>query len=81
MDLAGRCDAATQELEDKHMTSARDLENRFLGALLGLAIGDALGMPVSDMPVAETRERFGQITDYLARDEGDYNHIPSCEIN
>jgi ADP-ribosyl-[dinitrogen reductase] hydrolase len=62
------------------MTSARDLENRFLGALLGLAIGDALGMPVSDMPVAEARQRFGEIRDYHIRDEGEETQIPAGEI-
>lgn len=62
------------------LVSARELENRFLGTLLGLAIGDALGMPVSDLPVEQTRERYGEIRDYLPRDPGTDEHIPAGEI-
>ncbi|HYH12070.1 MAG TPA: ADP-ribosylglycohydrolase family protein [Thermomicrobiales bacterium] len=62
------------------MVSARELENRFLGSLLGLAIGDALGMPVSDLPIEETRARFGEIREYLPRDAGTDAHIPAGEI-
>lgn len=62
------------------MVSARDLENRFLGSLLGLAIGDALGMPVSDLPIDETRERHGEIREYLPRNPGTDEHIPAGEI-
>src|ERR671911_2663904 len=36
-------------------------ENQFLGALLGMAIGDALGAPVSGMDRAEIAARFGAI--------------------
>ena len=36
-------------------------ENQFLGALLGMAIGDALGAPVSGMERAEIAARFGTI--------------------
>jgi ADP-ribosyl-[dinitrogen reductase] hydrolase len=36
-------------------------ENQFLGALLGMAIGDALGAPVSGMDRAEIATRFGSI--------------------
>jgi ADP-ribosyl-[dinitrogen reductase] hydrolase len=36
-------------------------ENHFLGALLGMAIGDALGAPVSGMDRAEIAARFGAI--------------------
>lgn len=60
--------------------AARDLENRFLGAFLGLAIGDALGMPISSMPVEEAGRRFGRITGYLARDAGADSEIPAGEI-
>jgi ADP-ribosylglycohydrolase len=40
-------------------------ENQFLGALLGMAIGDALGAPVSGMSRAEIVNRFGAIDRYL----------------
>src|SRR5918993_922685 len=39
-------------------------ENQFLGALLGMAIGDALGVPVSGMDRAEIAARFGTIDQY-----------------
>ena len=41
-------------------------ENQFLGALLGMAIGDALGAPVAGLTRAEIAERFGTIDRYLA---------------
>jgi len=62
------------------VTNPRNLENRFLGALLGLAIGDALGMPVADLPVAEARERFGEIRGYETRNAGQDDAIPAGEI-
>ena len=62
------------------MTTARELENRFLGTLLGLAIGDALGMPVADLPLADARERVGEIREYRMRDEGEETQIPAGEI-
>jgi ADP-ribosylglycohydrolase len=60
--------------------AARDIENRFLGSLLGLAIGDALGMPVGNMPVEDTRRSFGEVTSYLPRDAGTDQEIPAGEI-
>jgi ADP-ribosyl-[dinitrogen reductase] hydrolase len=42
-------------------------QERFLGALLGMAIGDALGMPVSGWSLERIRERFGRIDDYHQR--------------
>lgn len=39
-------------------------ENQFLGALLGMAIGDALGAPVSGMSRDEIASRFGTIDRY-----------------
>lgn len=42
-------------------------EDRFLGALLGLAIGDALGMPVEGWPAAKIAERLGRIEGYHRR--------------
>lgn len=62
------------------MTNPRTLENRFLGSLLGLAIGDALGMPVADLPVEEARERFGEIRGYETRNAGQDDAIPAGEI-
>jgi ADP-ribosylglycohydrolase len=43
-----------------------NLEDRILGCLLGVAIGDALGMPTSFMPPQEIKERYGQIAGFEA---------------
>ncbi|HEY7029866.1 MAG TPA: ADP-ribosylglycohydrolase family protein [Thermomicrobiales bacterium] len=42
-------------------------QERFLGALLGMAIGDALGMPVAGWSAARIQERFGTIDGYHQR--------------
>lgn len=39
-------------------------EDQFLGALLGMAIGDALGAPVTGLSRAEIADRFGTIDRY-----------------
>ncbi len=39
---------------------------RFQGCLLGLAVGDALGMPLEGMRASEIRKRFGRVRDFLA---------------
>jgi ADP-ribosyl-[dinitrogen reductase] hydrolase len=44
-------------------------ENQFLGALLGMAIGDALGAPVSGMNRSEIAAQFGTIDRFLGRAE------------
>jgi ADP-ribosylglycohydrolase len=62
------------------VTTPRNLENRFLGSLLGLAIGDALGMPVADLSVAAALERFGEIRGYETRNAGADDAIPAGEI-
>lgn len=40
-------------------------QDRFTGCLVGLAIGDALGMPFEGMSAQAIRERYGQVTDFL----------------
>ncbi len=44
-------------------TQAR--EDQFLGALLGLAIGDALGRPLAGLTAEEIQTRHGKVTSYL----------------
>lgn len=44
-------------------------EDRFLGALLGMAIGDALGRPLAKKTVQEICEKYGQINHFVG-DEG-----------
>ncbi|MCI2417938.1 ADP-ribosylglycohydrolase family protein [Saccharopolyspora sp. K220] len=41
------------------------IEQRACGALLGLAIGDALGMPTQSMPRDEILRRYGELTGFL----------------
>ncbi|MFE6593310.1 ADP-ribosylglycohydrolase family protein, partial [Streptomyces sp. NPDC057780] len=43
------------------------LRERARGALLGLAVGDALGAPAENMKPSEIRARWGRITGYVAR--------------
>jgi ADP-ribosylglycohydrolase len=44
-------------------------ENQFLGALLGLAIGDALGAPLSGLDRAAIAARFGAVAGYLSAED------------
>ena len=45
--------------------NAADLRERARGALLGLAVGDALGAPAENMLPSEIRARWGRITGYV----------------
>ncbi|MFF4544316.1 ADP-ribosylglycohydrolase family protein [Streptomyces sp. NPDC001435] len=45
---------------------AAELRERARGALLGLAVGDALGAPAENMKPSEIRARWGRITGYVA---------------
>ncbi|MEU6177990.1 ADP-ribosylglycohydrolase family protein [Streptomyces coeruleorubidus] len=45
---------------------AAELRARARGALLGLAVGDALGAPAENMKPSEIRARWGRITGYVA---------------
>src|SRR6478609_7067755 len=55
-------------------------QNRFLGALLGMAIGDALGMPVAGWNAERIRERVGAIDDYRRRVFDDGAEIKAGEF-
>lgn len=48
---------------------ARATEDQFIGALLGLAIGDALGRPLIGLTPDEIAERYGAIDTYVGGDE------------
>ena len=45
--------------------------DRYLGCLLGLAIGDALGNTTEGMLPAQRRQRYGEIRDHLANSHAD----------
>jgi poly(ADP-ribose) glycohydrolase ARH3 len=55
-------------------------EDTFLGALLGIAIGDALGMPVEGWPAARIAERFGRLDGYRMRVLPDGTEIEGGEF-
>jgi ADP-ribosylglycohydrolase len=55
-------------------------EDAFLGGLLGLAIGDALGMPVAGWPAAKVAERYGAIDGYRLRVLADGTEIAAGEF-
>jgi ADP-ribosylglycohydrolase len=62
-----------RENDDTHAGSemtqedAPNVSDRFIGCLLGMAIGDALGVPGAGLTRAEVAEQFGAITGYLPR--------------
>ncbi|MBA2276143.1 MAG: ADP-ribosylglycohydrolase family protein [Chloroflexia bacterium] len=62
------------------MPTHRPTEEQFLGALLGLAIGDALGMPVAGMSAAEIESRHGRIEEYLPLHLEDGSEVAAGEI-
>ncbi|MGN6031302.1 MAG: ADP-ribosylglycohydrolase family protein [Thermomicrobiales bacterium] len=49
---------------------ARATEDQFIGALLGLAIGDALGRPLIGLEPEAVAARYGAITGYVGDDAG-----------
>src|SRR5215204_6936106 len=55
-------------------------ENQFLGALLGMAIGDALGAPVSGMDQAEITALFGAIDRFHGNAQPDSDEIHPGEF-
>ncbi len=66
----------------KHaLSSQAATADRALGALLGVAIGDALGMPGQSLTREDSVKRYGQITDFIAPYEGHpYSHglVAAC---
>lgn len=50
------------------MSETKDLLRRAQGALVGVAIGDAMGAPVEGRSAAEIRQSYGRITDFLSDD-------------
>ncbi|SDR96732.1 ADP-ribosylglycohydrolase family protein [Microterricola viridarii] len=44
------------------------IHDRARGAIIGLAIGDAMGAPTEGMTISAIREQFGRVTGYLSGD-------------
>ena len=51
--------------EEKRRDMSTASENTFLGALLGMAIGDALGAPLIGASGDDIGQRYGEVTGYL----------------
>jgi ADP-ribosyl-[dinitrogen reductase] hydrolase len=62
------------------MTGDQAREDQFLGALLGLAIGDAMGRPLRGMTSSEIATTHGKVTRYLPSGEVAEGHPESGEI-
>jgi ADP-ribosylglycohydrolase len=54
----------SRESENESVATATVNQDQFLGGLLGLAIGDAMGMPVKGWSAELIRERLGRIEGY-----------------
>jgi ADP-ribosylglycohydrolase len=47
------------------MTYKDPILDKFKGALLGCAVGDALGAPVEGLPTEDIRQKYGLVTDFI----------------
>jgi ADP-ribosyl-[dinitrogen reductase] hydrolase len=63
---------------DHHQATRIDLSDRFLGSLLGLAIGDAFGMPVEGYSPAQVKQRAEWINTYLPRIDSDGTELEAA---
>lgn len=52
---------------------AADILDRFRGCLLGVAVGDALGMPVEGYSADEIESKFGQVRDMMPAPEDHFH--------
>jgi ADP-ribosyl-[dinitrogen reductase] hydrolase len=52
---------------------AEELLDRFRGCMLGLAVGDALGMPVEGLTRDEIGERLGEVREMVAPDQDHFH--------
>ncbi len=70
----------TAWMENLGMSERSADQGRFLGSLLGMAIGDAMGMPVAGWSPARIAERFGRIEHYHRRVFDDGAEIKAGEF-
>jgi len=47
------------------------MEDRFVNCILGLAVGDSLGMPVEGLSIENIKQLYGKVTDFLPSPYGD----------
>ena len=55
-----------------------DLLDRFRGCLLGVAVGDALGMPTEGYTAREISSKFGPVREMMQAPEGHFHSGLSC---
>jgi len=55
-------------------------QDRFLGSLMGMSIGDAMGMPIVGLTRTQIRERFGKVESYKPRPFDDGTEIKEGEF-
>lgn len=55
-------------------------QDRFLGSLMGMAIGDAMGMPVAGWPAARIAERYGTLDAFFPKVFPDGGEIKAGEF-
>ncbi|MBN1897234.1 MAG: ADP-ribosylglycohydrolase family protein [Spirochaetes bacterium] len=59
------------------------LKNKFIGCLLGVGIGDALGAPAEGLTVSQIKDKYDVITDYIASGDlkkGEYTDDTSMTL-
>ncbi len=79
--IDGRTPHKGDQVIDEQATRTVPAKDRFLGCLLGLAIGDALGMPVEGWSHERIEETFGWISGYLPKvDESGTQILAAGEI-
>ncbi len=49
------------------------MEEKFRNCILGLAVGDALGMPVEGLSIENIKQLYGEVRDFLPSPYGDLN--------
>jgi ADP-ribosylglycohydrolase len=73
-------DAAETLEQEGHLTGDAN-QDRFLGAILGMAIGDAFGMPVAGWSATTIADWYGAVTNYLPRTFSDGEEVSPGEIS
>src|SRR5690606_27996105 len=66
-------DAPLLDADQTPDPAAPAVRDRFIGSLLGMGIGDALGMPTRGLTREEIRSHFGRVENYqpLLAEDGD----------